>query len=200
MQLLCEEWVEGDESVYGGFEVLLSSQQVTNLTAAFAHCISPNRYGSLWATGVSLKSLHAFVIHGKCVFLMSSYDWQEVRKCSSVSSCSLSKSLSLAALSRGVLLRAASCLRWVMRTWSWTWFLHVTPETFHRPSRFLHGPWYLCNWALPALGLGVGEGQEWKMNAKRWDWGMEGGRTKRGKGEFPGGVSGDEGPMSNHSF
>ena len=73
--------------VYGEFEVLLSAQQVTNLAAAFAHCcISPNRYGSLWASGVSLKSLHAFVIRGKCVFLMSSYDWQEVRKCSSVSS------------------------------------------------------------------------------------------------------------------
>ena len=72
--------------VYGEFEFVLSSQQVTNLAAAFAHCcISPNRYGSLWASGVSLKSLHAFVIRGKCVFLMSSYDWQEVRKCSSVS-------------------------------------------------------------------------------------------------------------------
>ena len=35
---------------------------------------------------MSLKSLHAFVIRGKCVFLMSSYDWEEVRKCSSVSS------------------------------------------------------------------------------------------------------------------
>ena len=35
---------------------------------------------------MSLKSLRAFVIHGKCVFLMSWYDWREVRKCSSVSS------------------------------------------------------------------------------------------------------------------
>ena len=33
---------------------------------------------------MSLK--HVFVIRGKCVFLMSSYDWQQVRKCSSVSS------------------------------------------------------------------------------------------------------------------
>ena len=35
---------------------------------------------------MSLKSLHALVVHGKCVFLMSSCDWQEVRKCSSVPS------------------------------------------------------------------------------------------------------------------
>ena len=33
-----------------------------------------------------MKSLHAFVIRGKFVFLMSSYDWQGVRKCTSVSS------------------------------------------------------------------------------------------------------------------
>ena len=77
----------GDESFYGEFEVLLSSQQVTNLAAVMARCcISPNRYVSLLASGMSLKSLHAFVNRGKCLFLMSSYDWQEVRKCSSVSS------------------------------------------------------------------------------------------------------------------
>ena len=75
----------------GRFEVLLSSllssQQVMNVAAEIAHCcISPNRYGILFASGVYLKSLHAFVILGKCVFLMSLYDWQEVRKCSSVSS------------------------------------------------------------------------------------------------------------------
>ena len=59
----------------------------TYLAAAITHCcISANRYGGLWASGVSLKSLHAFVIRGKCVFLMSLYDCQEVRKCSSVSS------------------------------------------------------------------------------------------------------------------
>ena len=34
---------------------------------------------------MSLKSLHAFVFCGTCVFLMSSYDRQEVRKCSSLS-------------------------------------------------------------------------------------------------------------------
>ena len=75
--------VQWEESVYGQFEVLLSSQQGTDLAAVIAHCsISTNRYGSVLASGVFSKSLHACVIHGKCVFLMSWNDWQEVRKCS----------------------------------------------------------------------------------------------------------------------
>ena len=56
-----------------------------NLAAVIAHrCIAPNRDGSLLASGVFSRFLHACGIHGKCVFLMSLYDWQEVRKCSSV--------------------------------------------------------------------------------------------------------------------
>ena len=52
-----------DESVYVEFVVLLSTQHETNLAAVIAHCcISPNRYGSLLASGVFLKSLHAFVV------------------------------------------------------------------------------------------------------------------------------------------
>ena len=40
--------VQWDESVYGQFEVLLSSQQVACLAAVIARCcISPNRYGGL---------------------------------------------------------------------------------------------------------------------------------------------------------
>ena len=46
-------------------------------------------------------------------------------------------SLSLSLLSGGVLLQAASCLRWVRRT---NIGLSVTPKTFHSPSRSLHGP------------------------------------------------------------
>ena len=77
-------------SVYGEFEVVLSSQQLMNLAALIAHCcVSPNRYGGLLASGASLKSLHAFVMRGKCVFLMYWSDWHGTWKCSSATVYSL---------------------------------------------------------------------------------------------------------------
>ena len=58
-------------------------QQVTNIAAVIAHCgISPNRYGSLSKLDLFMNSLRVW---GKYVFLIWSYIWQEVRKCSSVS-------------------------------------------------------------------------------------------------------------------
>ena len=61
-------------------------QQVTNIAAVLAHCgISPNRYGSLSKWGLFSNSLRVCVIWGKCLSLIWSYIWQEVRKCSSVS-------------------------------------------------------------------------------------------------------------------
>ena len=61
-------------------------QQVTNLAAVMAHCcISPIRYGSLSKLDLFSNSLWICVIWGKYVSLIWSYIWQEVRKCSSVS-------------------------------------------------------------------------------------------------------------------
>ena len=60
--------------------------QVTNLAAVMAHCgISPSRYGSLSKLGLFSNSLWICVIWGIYVSLIWSYIWQEVRKCSSVS-------------------------------------------------------------------------------------------------------------------
>ena len=47
--------------------------------------ISPSRYGSLSILGLFLIFLWICVIWGKYVSLIWSYIWQEVRKCSSVS-------------------------------------------------------------------------------------------------------------------
>ena len=60
---------------------------MTNFAAAIAHCCIPQVWQVWQFVSISsvFNSLHAFVIRGKCVFLM--YDWQEVRKCTSVSSC-----------------------------------------------------------------------------------------------------------------
>ena len=53
------------------------------IAAVIAHrCLSPNR--SVWS---AFKVLQVCVIRGKCVFvILFWYDWQEVRKCSLVSS------------------------------------------------------------------------------------------------------------------
>jgi hypothetical protein len=62
-------------------------QQVTNLSAVMTHCgISPSGYGSLSKLDLFWNYLWVYVIWGKYVSLIWSYIWQEVRKCSSVSS------------------------------------------------------------------------------------------------------------------
>ena len=64
-------------SVCSSLVALFLRQQVTNLAAVMAHCgISPSRYGSLLKSGLFLNSNMS---------LIWSYIWQEVRKCSSVS-------------------------------------------------------------------------------------------------------------------
>ena len=76
-------------SLYGGcvpFDILLLSQQLTNLAAVIAHCCtSPSRYGSFLSLVMFSKSLWVVVICGKYVSLMSWYSGQTVRKCSLVS-------------------------------------------------------------------------------------------------------------------
>ena len=86
---------------------LFSWQQVTNLAAVMAHGgISPSRYGSLSKSGLFLNSLWVCVIWGKYVSLIWSYIWQEVRKCSSVStSCCGQCAHSLSSLESHVCLR-----------------------------------------------------------------------------------------------
>ena len=75
--------------LYGGsvpFDLLLESQQFTNLATMFAHfCTSPSRYGSLLSLVMFSKSCWMFVMWGKYVSLMSWYSGQVVKKCSSVS-------------------------------------------------------------------------------------------------------------------
>ena len=61
-------------------------QQVTNLAAVMAHCaIPPSRYGSLSKLGLFSNYWWICESWGKYVSLIWSYIWQEVRKCSSVS-------------------------------------------------------------------------------------------------------------------
>ena len=71
-------------------------QQVTNLAAVMSHCgISPSRYGMMAHCDISPRrlsqsdlfsnSLWVCVVCGKYVSLIWSYIWQDVRKCSSVS-------------------------------------------------------------------------------------------------------------------
>ena len=80
-------------------------QQVTNLAAVMAHCvISPSRYGSLSKLGLFSNSLWICVIWGKYVSLIWLCIWQEVRKCSSVSTSFCGHSLSS--------LESQVCLRW----------------------------------------------------------------------------------------
>jgi hypothetical protein len=63
---------------------LFLRQQVTNLAAVIVHCgMSPSRYGSLSKLDF-FQILWVYVIWGKYASLWS-YIWQEVRKCSSVS-------------------------------------------------------------------------------------------------------------------
>ena len=67
-------------------DILLLSQQLTNLAAVIAHCCtSPSRNGSFLSLVMFSKSPCVFVICGKYKSLMSWYNGQVVRKCSSVS-------------------------------------------------------------------------------------------------------------------
>ena len=72
--------------VHSSLVALFLWLQVTNIAVVMAHCgYTPIRYGTLSELGLFSDSLWVCVIWGKYVSLIWSYIWQEVRKCSSVS-------------------------------------------------------------------------------------------------------------------
>ena len=102
------------DSLYGGsvpLDILLESQQFTNLAAVFAQCgTSPSRYGSLLTFVMFSKPSWMFVMWGKYVALMSWYSGQVVKKCSSVSTSFLCAVAAQSVFSREPGLSVASSL------------------------------------------------------------------------------------------
>ena len=71
--------LQQEDSVKEVFEVFLSSQQVLNCAAVITHCcISSGLLAGFQSPRISVFSM------GQVCSLMCWYDWQEVRKCSSV--------------------------------------------------------------------------------------------------------------------